>query len=98
MTPKYLTVETSWMFTPSIFKLIGILTLTASSFPDPLNFGSPSNVEPCPKNKRHFSSDSKSRQLKWKLLSKRVIITSVNLKKAGMASRNIVIKKQYTLF
>ena len=25
-------------------------------------------------------------------------VTSVNLKKAGMASRNIVIKKQYTLF
>ena len=25
-------------------------------------------------------------------------LTSVNLKKAGLASRNIVIKKQYTLF
>ena len=27
-----------------------------------------------------------------------IAVTSVNLKKAGMASRNIVMKKQYTLF
>ena len=29
---------------------------------------------------------------------KSVTVTSVNLKKAGMASRNIVMKKQYPLF
>ena len=34
----------------------------------------------------------------WLIKVTSVTETSVSLKKAGMASRNIVMKKQYTLF
>ena len=41
--------------------------------------------------------DEKSKDLTAKLIHNNVY-WFLNLKKAGMASRNIVIKKQYTLF
>ena len=34
----------------------------------------------------------------WLIKVASVTVTSINLKKAGMASRNIVKKEQYTLF